>query len=250
MGTIECCKGENNKSEIYKLKDRSIDRNFTKGGTNNNTSNIIINDNIKVNFEIYLKKRLDKLIDFDYSYCFRSNKNIKHKRRILLNTEGSSRRVHFFSYSPGKIPYLISSITIHPNIHVKDVKFLTKENSEFYALILQEKGSMENVILINCLLKKESNKNLKHSMYSENFSNNDSFQGNDINNNNINNEESKDSNFLLIKPKNNFDLNGNYKSGGSKIRKYNKIEKIHVSRRNKYGYRNHSIYGLTERSID
>ena len=51
--------------------------------------------------------------------------------------------------------------------------------------------------------------------------------------------------YLLVDEKNEL--------GGTTIyqnREYNKIEKIHISRRNKYGYRNHSIYGLTERSVD
>lgn len=211
MGAIECCKGADKNSDRYK-NDRTLET--IAKASNNSSERFIVNDNIKVNFEIYLKKRLDKLIDFDYAYCLRSNKNVKHKRRILINTEGSSRRVHFFSYSPGKIPYLISSITINPNIHVKDVKFLTKENSEFYALVLQEKGRSENIILINCLLKKETNKDLMQSMYSDNCSfNNTSFNGNFNNNNINNNENSKDSlenNYLnnnqnlLVKSRNHF----------------------------------------------
>merc|ERR1712032_654863 len=96
MGVIECCSADKYKYSNQLKSDRNQQMDSAEKEENHCSEEFILNENIKVNFEIYLKKRLDKLVDFDFAYSLRTNKNVKHKRRILINTEGSSRRVHFF----------------------------------------------------------------------------------------------------------------------------------------------------------
>lgn len=164
MGINHCCL----KADSQVIKD-SFQENpnyrYNMGGDNANSVFYSmcseINKIFKLNYSICLRNNLEKIVDYDFAYSSRKIKkeNFKYKKRIILHTESNFKKVHFFSYHLQSILFYISCLKINSNYYVRTVKFLNKEKSDAYTLVLENKSTHEIHILIGELVKeKENNK--------------------------------------------------------------------------------------------
>lgn len=161
MGSNHCCLKVENQVIKDNFPDSPSQKNFDNYANNVLFSSSEINKILKINYHVSLKNNLEKIVDYDFAYSNRKIKedNFKYKKRIILHTDSIFKKIHFFSYHLQNLLFYMSCLRINPNYYVKTIKFLNKEKSDAYVLLLENKSTQEIQILIVELVKENDEDN-------------------------------------------------------------------------------------------